>query len=424
MTRSFYGRNAWWLATGFLLTFGSSFGQTFFIALFAGGFREEFGLSNGEWGGLYTLATLASAAVLVQAGRLADTMPLVRLAVAVVLLYALSAALMLLATGPLMLAIAVFGLRFCGQGMMSHISMTAMARWFRANRARAIAVAVLGFPLGEAVLPLLAVPVIEAFGWRAGWGFVSACLLLVVLPLVLLLMSRNRTPQGEGGGENAVGMGGRHWTRRDVLRSWTFWVLMPGILAPPFIGTCVFFHQVHISEVREFSLATMALGFPLYAGVVVATSFLAGFVVDRVGSTRMLPVLLLPLGVSVPVLSLPGDVSIWFLTLLGLGISQGLMITIVGTLWPTLYGTRWIGGVKALATAMMVVSTAAGPGITGWLIDLGVTFPGQTPYLAAWCLGMCVVFAFVAPRLTRELPTLSDTPAASSAPIDPVRAKR
>jgi MFS family permease len=404
MTLAFYGRNAWWLATGFLLTFGSSFGQTFFIALFAGGFREEFGLTNGEWGGIYTVATLASAATLAQVGRLADTMPLVRLAGAIALLYALAASLMMLATGPVMLALAVFGLRFCGQGMMSHISMTAMARWFRANRARAIAISVLGFPLGEALLPIVAVPLIETFGWRTAWGVVAAVILLALLPLVLLLLSRERTPQGEGGGESAVGMHGRHWTRGEVLRSWTFWVLMPGILAPPFIGTCVFFHQVHISEVRDFSLATMALGFPLYAAIVVTTSFVAGFVVDKIGPTRLLPVLLLPLACAIPVLSLPGGVSIWFLTLTGVGVSQGVMITMVGSLWPTLYGTRWIGGVKALATSMMVVSTAAGPGITGWLIDLGITFPEQTLYLSAWCLVMCVVFAFVAPRLTRQLP--------------------
>jgi MFS family permease len=404
MTLAFYRRNAWWLSTGFLLMFGSSFGQTYFIALFAGGFREEFGLTNGEWGAIYTVATLASAAVFAQAGRLADTVPLVRLAVAVVLVYAAASLLMMTSTGAITLTIAIFGLRFCGQGMMSHIAMTAMARWFRANRARAIAVAVLGFPVGEALLPLVTVRLIEGLGWRLSWGVVAAGIVLILLPLVVVLMRRQRTPQGEGGDESTVGMGGRHWTRPQVIRSWTFWVLMPGILAPPFIGTCIFFHQVHISEVRGFPLATMALGFPVYAAMVVATSFLSGFVIDRIGPTRVLPFLLLPLAVAIPVLSLPGGVSIWFLTLIGTGLSQGVMITMMGAMWPTLYGTRWIGSIKALSTSLMVVSTAVGPGITGWLIDAGIPFPQQTVYLSAWCFGMSAVFAVVAPRLTRELP--------------------
>lgn len=412
MALSFYGRNAWWLATGFLLTFASSFGQTYFIALFAGGFREEFGLSNGQWGGIFTLATLGSAAVIAQAGRLADTVPLVRLAVAVVLAFAASATLMMMATGPIMLLVAVFGLRFCGQGMMSHISMTAMARWFRANRGRAMAVAILGFPAAEALLPLLAVPTIATFGWRLTWGFVAAILLVAVLPLVFVLMRQGRTPQGEGGGESAVGMGGRHWTRGEVLRSWTFWVLMPGVLAPPFIGTAIFFHQVHVSEVRDFSLATMAMAFPVYAAGVVATSFAAGFIVDRLGPTRLLPFLLLPLGTGAAILSLPGDVTIWFLTLFGAALTNGMMATVAGTLWPTLYGTRWIGGVKALATSLLVFATAIGPGITGVLIDVGIPFPEQILALSAWCFAMAIVFAFVAPRLTREL---SAAPAAQAA---------
>jgi predicted MFS family arabinose efflux permease len=290
--------------------------------------------------------------------------------------------------------------------------MTAMARWFRANRARAIAVAVLGFPVGEAILPLVTVAAIEAYGWRFSWGVVAAVLVLVVLPLVVVLMRHGRTPQGEGGGENAVGMGGRHWTRPQVVRSWTFWILLPGILAPPFIGTCVFFHQVHISEVRGFDLATMALGFPVYAGTAVVASFLSGFVIDRVGPTRILPVLLVPLALTIPVLSLPGGVEIWFLTLAGIAVSQGLMVTFIGSLWPTLYGTRWIGSVKALATSMMVVATAAGPGITGWLIDRGISFPQQTLYLSAWCVVMCAVFVVVAPRITRELPAAPQPSAA------------
>ena len=170
MALSFYRQNAWWLGTGALFMFGSSFGQTYFISLFAGGIRAEFGLSNGEWGGLYTISTLASAACLVHFGRLADTMTVMRLAVVVLLLYAAAATTMALAPHVAVLARGVFGLRFCGQGMMTHISMTAMARWFRANRAKAIAIAVMGFPLGEAMFPSLGVAVLDLVLSMALWG--------------------------------------------------------------------------------------------------------------------------------------------------------------------------------------------------------------------------------------------------------------
>lgn len=407
MRQSFYSQNAWWLGNGLGLTFASSFGQTFFIALFAGFIRQTYGLSDGAWGGLYTLATFASAACLIQFGRLADTMPLVRLASVIILIYAAAALTMAFSNSILALAVAVFGLRFCGQGMMTHIAMTAMARWFRANRARAIAVAAMGFPLGEAVLPFLTVEAIAWVGWRTAWVMVAAFLLVAVLPTIFVLMRHGRTPRGEGGDETALGMGGRHWTRGEVLRHWSFWILLPGLMAPPFIGTCAFFHQVHIAEVRHYDLAIMALGFPLYAAVSVASSLAAGVVLDRVGVIKVLPVVLAPMALAIPILALPGGIWVWYLLLVGTGISQGVVVTLVGALWPTLYGTRWIGSIKAVATAAMVVATAVGPGVTGLLIDWGYPFPEQALWLSAYCFVMTILFALVAPRLARMQTPLS-----------------
>ncbi|MCH9825026.1 MAG: MFS transporter, partial [Alphaproteobacteria bacterium] len=71
-TLSFLRLNVRWLAAGALLMFMSSFGQTFFISIFAGEIRAEFGLSHGEWGGIYALGTLASAIVMVWSGGLTD----------------------------------------------------------------------------------------------------------------------------------------------------------------------------------------------------------------------------------------------------------------------------------------------------------------------------------------------------------------
>jgi hypothetical protein len=80
--------NARWLAAGLLLTFASSFGQTWFIALFAGEIKAAYGLTDGSWGSLYTLATLCSAGLLLAAGSMADTVRLARLAPAMALLFA------------------------------------------------------------------------------------------------------------------------------------------------------------------------------------------------------------------------------------------------------------------------------------------------------------------------------------------------
>ena len=50
---TFLRDNARWISGGFLLTFFSSFGQTFFIGLSGEELRAKFDLSDGEFGGVY-----------------------------------------------------------------------------------------------------------------------------------------------------------------------------------------------------------------------------------------------------------------------------------------------------------------------------------------------------------------------------------
>ena len=286
--------NRRWLATGFLLTFASSFGQTWFISLFAGEIRAEFGLTDGEWGRLYTVATLASAIVMISRGALADTVPLSRLAPGVALLFAAAAAGMAFGPSVWVLGVAVFGLRFCGQGMFFHIAMTAMGRWFVATRGRAVALASLGHSAGEALVPLIFVPIIAALGWRAGWGIAAVILVLAVAPLLLWLLSQDRAPKGAEERDATAGLGGRHWTRAEALRHWLFWALLPMMLTPGFIGTVVFFHPAHIAEVQGWRLGDMVRAYPIYAITTVVMLQIAGRIVDAIGPERLLPVQLLP----------------------------------------------------------------------------------------------------------------------------------
>ena len=402
-TENFYRENARWLAAGLLCTLGSSFGQTFFISLFADRLMALHGLSDGGWGTLYTAATLTSAVLLVQAGRLADSMPLQRLAVAVLLLYALVALGMAFNSSLILLFLLIAGLRFCGQGMMGHIGITATARWFRAQRGRALAVTGLGYSIGEALLPSLAVAAIALVGWRGAWGFVAALLLFGFVPLLGTLLAKARAPKGAEAHDAATGLAGKYWSRRDALRHWLFWALLPGILTPAFIGTVIFFHQIHIADEKGWSLAEMALGYPIYAGLTVVSMLLAGQIIDRRGAASLLPVYLLPLGVGIALIDQGDGVWIWYLLLGLLGLGQGLSNTMNGALWAEVYGTRHIGAVRALIVAVMVFSTAIGPGITGLLIDAGIPFPEQGLAMAGWCFAVSAVFVLVTRRLTREL---------------------
>lgn len=401
--RDFLFDNRRWLVTGAFLSFAASFGQTWFISLFAGEIRAAYGLTNGQWGALYTGATLVSAAVLLSRGALADTMRLSRLAPLTAILFAGAAALMALGQSVWLLGLAVFLLRFCGQGMLSHISVTAMGRWFVATRGRAVAIAGLGHPLGEALLPLPFVLALGAFGWRATWGLTAGVILFVVTPLLLLLLAQDRAPLGQAGPATAPGLGGRHWHRRDVLGHWLFLALVPLLLTPGFIGTVVFFHQVHVSEVKGWSLTQMAPGYAVFAGGTVAMSLVAGWACDRFGAERLLPVSLVPMALAMFLIGPAGSPLAWIAALGIMALTQGISSALWGALLPTIYGTEHLGSVRALCAAIMVLSTAIGPGITGALIDFGVPFPQQGVALGLWCLIVSAAMWPVARRVSAEL---------------------
>ena len=400
---AFLRDNRPWLAAGVTLSFASSFGQTWFIALSGGAIRESFGLSDGAWGGIYTLGTAASALLLMFSGGLADRFRARVLAVGVLVLYALVCLAMAQVSGVAMLALVIFGLRFCGQGMMGQIAMTAMARWFRAQRGRAVAVAGFGYSLGEALVPLAAVGLMALVGWRGLW-VAAALFLLLLVPLMLRLLRDERTPQSWAETSESTGLQGRHWTRAEALRHWMFWPVTAGVLGPPLIGTALFFQQARIAEAKGVGLATVAGSYPLYAAVTVCTSFAAGWLVDRLGARRLLPAYQLPMAAACLVLAFTTAPWTVPLTFALCGLTQGTAVALLGALWPELYGTRHVGAIRGTAVAAMVFATALGPGLTGLLLDLGVGIEAQFAGFGVAQLALCAGFLWLVLAAARREP--------------------
>ena len=392
-----------WLGSGFLLMFCSSFGQTFFIAIFAGHLKADLGLSDGLFGSLYAAGTLVNAAVLIWAGRLADHVAMRWLGVGVIAGLALTCLAMAWVTSAWMLALVLFGLRFFGQGMMSHVAMTAMGRWFNRKRGRAVAIATLGFPVGEAILPLVAVTAIALIGWRWTWGASAIALIGLAIPVLLLLLQRERTPTTA----RAVPADPhryperRQWTRREVLRSPLFYALMPAILSQSFIQTGIFFNQVTIVEIKGWELSWFAASFPVLAAVSVMTALVAGWLVDRFGARKLLPFFLIPLGFGTLLLTYVSSPYVLPVAMALFGITGGSSATIQGALWAELYGTSNLGAIRALAAAGQVFASALSPGLIGILLDAGIHLDVQMLVMAAYCFLAVPWLAAFLPRLNR-----------------------
>ena len=270
----------------------------------------------------------------------------------------------------------IFGLRFMGQGLLGHISAVSMARYFDQHRGKALSLASLGYPLGEAVFPSIAVAIIASFGWRQMWAGIGIMLLFMLVPFMLWLLkgqSERHWSLSEGTDASQMSRKLNGWTRAQVLKDIRFYALLPSFLATSFIYTGLFFHQVHLIESKGWSLSIFVGFFIVYAITQIFSALVTGLLVDRYSARSLMRFYLIPAVIGLGFIA--NFNALWagavFMALFGL--SAGAVGVIHGAIWAETYGITHLGAIKALGTAFMVLSTALSPPIMGVAIDQGVT---------------------------------------------------
>jgi len=419
----FVRRNRRFLSFGILVAFFSAFGQTFFIAVFGPDIRAEFNLSHGDFGGYYAIGTAVSGVTLIWAGKLIDRFDLRWVTAGVASLLILACVFMSIVPVAWALAPAIFALRLSGQGLMSHTAMTAMGRYFEAERGRAVSIAILGFPLGVAVFPGLAVWLSGQFGWRMAWALVALALTLFLIPVLLWLLkghgARHRFFLAQTTGSTDPGMAARaqptgrrrQWTRAEVLRDPRFYLLCFAITAPSFISTGLFFHQAHLAAAKGWSLAWLAAAFVAYTVGAIGANLAFGPLIDKYGARRLLPYYLYPLVLAcLTIVFFNHPLSAVALTLF-LGLTSGSGQTLVGAAWPEFYGALNLGAIRAMVMSMSVGASALSPFVLGWLIDRGASMEsmavGFLVYLALAIAGIMAALALPVPDTMKE--TMQET---------------
>ena len=384
------------IGLGFALTFLSSFGQTFFISLSGPDIRDAFGLTHGAFGSIYSLATLSSGLLMIWVGSVIDRVDIRLYATTAMLGLAAAALSLSLAPNVVVLGLSLFALRLFGQGMLSHAGVMSTARLDEGVRGRALGVAALGFPAGEATFPAVAIALITAIGWAATWR-IAALAIITALGLGWLLgfALRRKDPDLEESTRKMASIeAGPRWT--DIVRDWRFLALIPTMIGYPAIMTAYFFHQRFIAEVKGWSLELLASSITLFALVSVVVAMSAGSFVDRFGAVRLSHFYLTGMTAASLALAL-FDAPFLPLVFFGLiGLTSGCTNVVIAAVLAELFGTTHLGKIRALAGAIMVVASAVTPGAIGLLFDVGIS-------LEAICLGF-VAYMLAAAAVTFVLP--------------------
>lgn len=388
------------IAFGFLYTFGSSAGQTFFISVFVPSIAAAMALNDAEFAGLYALATIASALTLPLVGRFIDRTDLVLYGGVVGVGLAVASVVTASATGPVMLAIGLFALRLFGQGLMTHTAITAAARWFTRDRGKALALTSLGHAAGEAMLPLTAVALIGFIGWRFSFLFTGIVLGVIVGASALYLIRRQndfRRPFDRDGADKAAGA-----TAGLASLPW-FWAVLPLYIASPMLITALVFHQGAIAADLGKPLELFAASFVGFAITRVPGSLFGGPLVDRFTARAMLPLHLIPIMAGIALLALAPSTPAVFAYMALAGVTTGLSATVRSAAIAEIVGPARLGSARSLTSSLTVLSTALGPAAFGLLLTGGPFIPrldaaGLLWVAFGWALAASLV-GFAANRL-------------------------
>jgi MFS family permease len=382
------------LGFGLVTVFWGNFGQSFFVSWYGAAIQKSLNLSATAYGSSYSLATAGAGLSIMVIGGWIDHWPLRRFTTMVALGLLTAACILSVSANIVLLTIGFFFLRLFGQGLLPHTGFTTMARFFNVNRGKATSIAICGVPLGEIVLPFIAVALITSIGWQNSWRVVALTIPLVFLPLVWWLLKLEHPPeylpkQDNKSPNNNVSSG-----RREMLADYRFWLALPAILAGPFIITGIFIHQGFVLDQKDWTPIMFARCFVLYGFMHWFSSMLAGLLVDRWSAIRLLPFYLLPLTVGLFATAYLNGQWLASVLMSALGLTIGSASTITGALWAEAYGTEYLGSIRSLIAAVVVVATSLSPALFGVLIDHGVSVTQLFSLIGAYSACSIILICF------------------------------
>ena len=357
---------------GFIFTFFSSFGQSFFLGLFNSSIRNELSITHGQFGSIYASATLLSSLFLVWVGKKIDDINIFKFAFFVTLLLSFSCFFFSKISSVVILFIAIFLMRFSGQGMMSHTATTTISRYFSKSRGKALSTGWFGLSSAEFILPVLIIYLLNIFDWKNIWMLISV-LVILFLPIASFILVKNLNLDSREitDDEKYKDANIKQWKRIEVLKDYRFYIIGANMLAMPWIATGVFVYQSFILESKGWGPYVIAQSFMAYSVLSVITLFFSGFLIDKFTSRKLLVYMNIPLLFAAIILIYFNNPISSFLFLGLIGISNGFANVLGSSTWAEIYGVKYIGSIKALTTALMVFATAFGTALFGVLIDLG-----------------------------------------------------
>ena len=381
----FIGGNKRLLNFGFLFNFFSSFGQTFFISLFVPFWIDSLQISSTTFGSVFAVVTVISAIFLSFTGKYIDILPVRTYGLIVFSGLMISIALLSQVYHFTLLILALFLVRWFGQGLMTHTSSTGIAKYFDHHRGKALGITTLGHPIAQFLLPLLVIPLIAIVGWRETLIYLAIAAFILVIPsLWAIKVITNSKDQILKKPINSDEVSINYFKNKQ------FWIIASNVFVIPFLCTAIFLYQYMIGQSKGWDPSWVAFSFAFFAIFSAAALLVSGYLIDNYSGTFLFPLYLIPAIIAF-VLIVSIDSKWIFPIFYGLlGMSSGLGSTVKTALQTEVYGSANLGKIRSYFSTILVLSTAVGPPLVGLLLDTQFSMP-----LIMGLMGCIILVVFI-----------------------------
>jgi sugar phosphate permease len=248
-----------------------------------------------------------------------------------------------------------------------------LSRWFTAARGRAMGVAYLGIGLGGALVPILAVWLIERVGWQGALQVLGALIIVVALPLALVV---RESPDGSAGGApSPEPRTPSPASIAPVFRAPAFYLLLLGSMCSiAAVGGTNQHLKLFLSLDHGYSQGAAAKIASLVLLSSLAGRLGMGWLADRFPKKYVMLLIYLLVASAIPLLLLT-DVrgAIYpFAVVFGLGLGGEYMV--IPLMAGELFGVRVLGRTMGVVLAADGVAEALAPWLVGRMHDVSGTY--------------------------------------------------
>lgn len=282
----------------------------------------------------------------------------------------------------------------------------AIANWFIRMRGRAIAIRAAGQRGGQALMPLLILPVLLTLGWRESFvvlGVVAA--VFISLPSLVFIRRRPEDfglrPDGDGEGAadapRARTSDEYSWTLREVRSTRTLWMLTAGMASGLAAHIAINVHAAANFQDKGIPDGLAVTVVSIYTGVAAISMIGWGVLVERVHVryVSMAGLALFVLAMGVLLVAETYAMAVLFGVLFGLGtggwtVAQMIMI-------PNYFGRLHAGSIKGFISPIEGLLGISGPLVAAALFDATESYDAAFMGAAGAFAVACAAFYFAKP---------------------------